>query len=94
MCLTRRSLQPSYTSLKPVIRSLLSERFMGDEVIFYIQGQHLCYTVRGTWICRYVLTHLLIGTRAGVDDELDILYDDISTMLTLTQGLLDEVRKV
>lgn len=30
-------LQKRVKSLKPVIRSLISERFMGEEVIFYIQ---------------------------------------------------------
>ena len=69
---------------------------MGEEVIFYIQGAmsvcvYFC-PASSTFLPETVLTHLCQSTPTGVDDELDILYDDISTMLTLTQGLLDEVR--
>lgn len=30
----------------------------------------------------------------GCDDEVDILFDDITTMLTLTQGMLDESKYI
>lgn len=44
-------LQKRVKSLKPVIRSLISERFMGEEVIFYIQVR------RGDgclWCCMHI----------------------------------------